>query len=751
MGDAEDTFTKQEIQAGYVTSGRDVLARQQDLAASGSGPNTRRRVGGGGPSSTGKVSSNPVFPLPTFCEPIKAPQTALIPPPSTSSTTQFPPVGVLSIARASLNTGFSSSIAGTLNGPSAASITAGKISRSNTISLPTSTSGTILSGHSTLVPVESPSYHKPETPAEILSRQQEQLRKMHPQNKSKANSSLLPSGTTLLVGQKKRSGSLVSQPSLSHATPLPSALPPATAASVVAGVHSRPSTQPAAHTTFTSLTPLKKKEISSSIIGNSKTVTSLNDANIESVHLPSNMPIPKGLSATEQLVFMEQRKEAMATMARQQRENMQIKLALRNTSNSFGSGTNQTNTTHSSPSSSISSSSGPVIPPMKCSHLGNDICNVGPSSIGGSVLGVAPLSGAIGSKASLTPSQSLPGSLGNIGAVDNARNRTFDLGSIGGNEIAAGFGRQPIGRFTSTKEAIGTKQTYSQSSSLPLMKEEQRSLFQNTDESSRGLQGIHGAGIWGNESFSKSQSSIPMTATNAIGIGMTLNGSNGGSGIIGGGRNHDVPSSNVSSSQGTSLLGNNSFEDNKKSGSSALASMLGIELPTGTGTLRDSLWESSTPVTASISTLKNNTPNPAPIGSGMRGSSDLIIGGGTNFNSSSGHIPIGGYGLSMIGGNIGNNNNDDVRLLERLLPGVHITSSNAQQPSAPNTNSNFGGGGSWSTDSVISSQNHHQHPYAPVGVGGLNMQQHGKEQHDTWGNDRGKQQQHQQPQQPSIW
>ena len=33
MGEAEDTFTKQEIQAGYVTSGRDVLARQQQIVA----------------------------------------------------------------------------------------------------------------------------------------------------------------------------------------------------------------------------------------------------------------------------------------------------------------------------------------------------------------------------------------------------------------------------------------------------------------------------------------------------------------------------------------------------------------------------------------------------------------------------------------------------------------------------------------------------------------------------------------------
>jgi hypothetical protein len=76
MGDAEDTFTKQEIQAGYVTSGRDVLARQQQImaqqaaAAFGNGGNCRKRVGGGGPSSTGKASASPIFPPPTFDEPV---------------------------------------------------------------------------------------------------------------------------------------------------------------------------------------------------------------------------------------------------------------------------------------------------------------------------------------------------------------------------------------------------------------------------------------------------------------------------------------------------------------------------------------------------------------------------------------------------------------------------------------------------------------------------------------------------------
>ena len=77
MGDAEDTFTKQEIQAGYVTSGRDVLARQQQImaqqaaAAFGNGQaGSRKKVGGGGPSGTGKTSNGPIFPPPAFDEPL---------------------------------------------------------------------------------------------------------------------------------------------------------------------------------------------------------------------------------------------------------------------------------------------------------------------------------------------------------------------------------------------------------------------------------------------------------------------------------------------------------------------------------------------------------------------------------------------------------------------------------------------------------------------------------------------------------
>merc|ERR1719343_583621 len=70
MGEADDTFTKQEIQAGYVTSGRDVLARQQQYNQNNG--TIKRKVGGGGPSGTGtgRQSSTPVFPPPTFDEPL---------------------------------------------------------------------------------------------------------------------------------------------------------------------------------------------------------------------------------------------------------------------------------------------------------------------------------------------------------------------------------------------------------------------------------------------------------------------------------------------------------------------------------------------------------------------------------------------------------------------------------------------------------------------------------------------------------
>lgn len=139
MGDIEDTFTKAEIQAGYVTSGRDVLARQQQIvqqalsAASGAaGSAPRKRIGGGGPSSTGKAATNPIFPAPTYDEPARASTAQLVPPVSittqkrASTTTAAFPAHPPSHHTRSASTGTTVPVAGGhASRKSAASIVAG--------------------------------------------------------------------------------------------------------------------------------------------------------------------------------------------------------------------------------------------------------------------------------------------------------------------------------------------------------------------------------------------------------------------------------------------------------------------------------------------------------------------------------------------------------------------------------------------------------------------------------------------------
>lgn len=96
MGATEDTFTKQEIQAGYVTSGRDVQARQQQITAEQMRQGTvppRKKVGGGGPSGTGKAASHPVLPAPEYDEPTR-PTPALVPAPAGVSRTNTAPLSL---------------------------------------------------------------------------------------------------------------------------------------------------------------------------------------------------------------------------------------------------------------------------------------------------------------------------------------------------------------------------------------------------------------------------------------------------------------------------------------------------------------------------------------------------------------------------------------------------------------------------------------------------------------------------------
>lgn len=130
----------------------------------------------------------------------------------------------------------------------------------------------------------------------------------------------------------------------------------------------------------------------------------------------------------------------------------------------------------------------------------------------------------------------------------------------------------------------------------------------------------------------------------------------------------------------------------QRSGSSALASMLGINLPTGSGSLRESssqLWTTE---------LSNQNP-----GSSLNGSSLPLQGviGGTN-NNLIGGVPIGGRNHQIPAANGGNNS--DIALLQSLLPGVHITSGgnfngsgfgsigSSNNNSAPGSSQRTGGG-----------------------------------------------------------
>ena len=239
MGDIEDTFTKQEIQAGYVTSGRDVLARQQQIvqqalsAANGAAGSTpRRRTGCGGPSGTGKASSNPVFPPPSFDEPARASTANLVP----------APVSVASQPRsASVATGSSSAFP-TISAAAAAA------AGSQPVAIPLSRSAS-----TGAVP------------------------------SSTANTS--GTDTTKVAAASSASRKSVAGPPSSASTSAPLAPSGATAASVVAGVHSvNGSSDPSpAHTTLTPLTPLKRAGAK----GNSKSTGTTGPSAVEAPKLPN--------------------------------------------------------------------------------------------------------------------------------------------------------------------------------------------------------------------------------------------------------------------------------------------------------------------------------------------------------------------------------------------------------------------------------------------------------------------------------
>jgi len=680
MGDSEDTFTKQEIQAGYVTSGRDVLARQQQLSA---GTNSRRRIGSGGPSGTGKVpSSGPVFPPPTYEEASKPSQSNLVPPPppATSSTTQFPPVGSVSLQRSVTNTGIAgfSAVAAGNGTPSLAGVA--KMSRSSSL------------------PLTTPSKPEPAlTPAEMLSRQQEELRKKHPQNSTNTNKKKA-STTTESAANSQPTSSIPSAPPSASAAPAP---PSTTAASIVAGVHttSKPNAPPAPHTTLTALTPLKR-------------ASSLPEKNLsKSGNGPSSdMLLPK-LSSSQQAALLEQRKEAFIASG-PPRDTSMLHDALRSNSTTL---TNDANKSINA-GSAIAALKAPTAP--------------GIGSIGGKVIGGSsnvPISAPLGSFGNQNPSVGL----GGLGNLNNSGHGGL-LGSIGSSFLGgagmSNVGGQPIGGFggESNSGAIGGSSILSQP------------LLSNLGETKAN--GNRPAGLFGNSEF----------------------GSIGGTGLwdqLGNnyppryppapsqGDNIAIGGSNLGGQPNISNLGNSILSGNNLSGSSALASMLGIELPTGVGSLRETLWASSTPLKGPSSDLKTNAPT--PIGSGIKKSSDGVIIGGHSSMSSAGGVPIGGYGTSVGPSSSGNKN--DFALLQSLLPGVHINGGNAYHSAVPNTGGGGGnhfGGSDWG--GLGNSQPTHQSQKV---VGGAPNQQY--QQGDSWNNDYsaapGPQKQSSARNQPNIW
>jgi hypothetical protein len=152
--------------------------------------------------------------------------------------------------------------------------------------------------------------------------------------------------------------------------------------------------------------------------------------------------------------------------------------------------------------------------------------------------------------------------------------------------------------------------------------------------------------------------------------------------------------------------------------------MLGIELPTGSGSLRETSGSSSlfgpnsqAPV-GGLDTVPNRSNN--VIGSNPRGMQPIGVPGQPIGASDPGRVVNNGFSGGV--GAIGGGSNNDMALLQTLLPGVNITSGNT--PYRPPAQQQ------------------------PVGVGGLNQSS------DQWngGINYGTQDQQQQQQRGNgIW
>jgi len=560
MGYIEDTFTKQEIQAGYVTSGRDVLARQQQIMAqalasvSGNGSTPRRKVGGGGPSGTGRASASPVFPPPTFDEPQK-PQLALVPPPPSASAigrsittgSGFPPISS------------SSSQATTAANGGTSTVSSAKLARSSSAGA----KATVVAP-----PTAPPKKIPPKT---------------------------IPAAAAATSTKKKAAPTPAPAPAPAPpAAPEPSAAailasaPSATAASVVAGSRGKgPSVgTPSPHSTLTQLTPLKRASVAKNAAKSAQNTAEPDNPG----KFTSLRPSANKKNAVRNAVSASTASLTAATV-----------------------GSNANTVQLPAP---VASSNQSKIPPLE----------KGPSSIGGTVI-AAPNVASVPIAPMLVTPNGLSDRQASTGLPTSSSNNS--LGGLGGEVFNGPLETGAINRPSAgSGNAIGIKDKWN-----------------STPIGGDPVIPAPSSGLWG------SQSSAP---NNGINGGFP---SGSGGGIIGGGNS---------------------------GGSSALASMLGINLPTGSGSLRDWGDVPADPKPSLLTTL-NGTFMP------VQGLNGTVIGQPSNSNGTIGGVTIGNptpsATTSTIGGNSGNS---DIALLQSLLPGVHVTSG------GPST-MGLGGGNSWNS------------------------------------------------------
>lgn len=576
MGAPEDTFTKQEIQAGYVTSGRDVLARQQQilaeqirlqqLSAGGAGATThslpRKRVGGGGPSGTGKASNQPLFPPPEYDESAKSP-------PAASAQSAAPPRTVAAPAPAA-----SVSISPALNPVNAST----KVPRSASVGTVTRTPATAQS----LVGAPSTGINNPQR---------------KPQNAGMSNTT--------------------------------------TAAAVVAAGKKETSDIHHPHSMLTALTPLKRASVSKAVSTGSVKITAA----------------PRSASSSPDTSMGTEEKVAGAPLLLNgKKEEASQRSTLYDDDNTLSS-----------------------------SHF-NDAFSATSSSIGGDVIG------QLNVKPAGVPivSARMTGLASNsdhviVGPLSGSTNTSSSMASVGGITIQM-------------SESRGASQPTSLSSALggeifngPLSSDyNSRAAIGSNNDKWHVSNGIGGVPL----TQTSSSGSTARSGVDSLGNGnpMWLGVSSGQSvnGVIGGQR---LTSGHNGGSNSTS----------------ALASILGINIPTGSGSLHESssLWSPQPQQSfgpSAISMLNSSSISTHP------NSMDMLMAGnqsgmGNTLSSGNGSSLIGGMtigggmhgGYGVPGPIGGGNSKNDIALLQSLLPGVHITTdSNNPMLGFNNANSGWG-------------------------------------------------------------